>query len=67
VGAAATEDDSFDRRAADAAGLAGAQVNMVVELEESCDTIRIHVVGDRRAAQFDRVGEDFDKSVAQAG
>ena len=49
VGAAATDHNAFDECAADAAGLTGAGVNVVVELEEARDAIGIHVIGDRGA------------------
>jgi len=50
VGAAAPEDNALDRRGANAAWLAGTRVDVVVQLEETRDSIRVDVVGDRGAA-----------------
>ena len=50
VGAAAADHDAFDGRTADAAGLAGARVDVVTELEEAGDSVGIHIIGDRGAA-----------------
>ncbi|MCU1248710.1 MAG: hypothetical protein JWQ49_1739 [Edaphobacter sp.] len=50
VGAAAADHDSLDGRGTDAAGLAGAGVDVMAELEEAGDSICVHIVGDRGAA-----------------
>ena len=50
VGAAASYDDSLDGGFADAAGFAGAGVDVVVELEEASYSLGVHVVGDGGAA-----------------
>ena len=50
MGAAAADYDALDGSAADAAGLAGAGVDVVVELEEAGDAVGVYVVGDRGAA-----------------
>ena len=50
VGASATYDDSLDGGLADAAGLAGAGVDVVVELEEAGYAFGVYVIGDGRAA-----------------
>jgi len=67
VGAAASEGDAADGRGADEAGLAGAPVDAVLELEEAARTIGIDVVGDGGAAEPDGVAEDLDERGAQAG
>ena len=46
VGAAASDDDALDGGGADAAGLAGAGVDVVVELEEAGYSVGVDVVGD---------------------
>ena len=66
VGAAATDHDALDGRAANAAGLAGARVDVVVELKEARNTIGVHIVGDRGATQSNRFSEDFIQSGAQS-
>ena len=50
MGAAATYYDAFDGCVADAARLAGAGVDVVVELEEAGYSVGVYVVGDGRAA-----------------
>jgi hypothetical protein len=50
VGAAAADYDSLDGGGADKAGLAGAGVDVVAELEEAGDSVGVDVVGDRGAA-----------------
>ena len=67
VGAAAGEGDAADRGGADEAGLAGAPVDAVLELEEAAGAFGIDVVGDGGAAEADGVAEDFDERGAQAG
>ena len=57
--AASADNDAFDGSLAGAAGLAGAGVDVVVELEEACDAIGVHVVGDRGAAELDRLFQHF--------
>ncbi len=46
MGAAAPDDDALDGGLAGAAGLAGAGVDAVVELEEAGDTFGVDVVRD---------------------
>jgi hypothetical protein len=60
VGAAAGDGDFLDGRFADEAGLAGAPVDLVLELEEAAHAVGVDVVGDGRAAELDGVGQDFD-------
>ena len=67
MGAAATDDDAFDWRAADAAGLAGARVDVVVELEEASDAVCVYIIGDRRAAKLNSFGQDLDECGAESG
>jgi hypothetical protein len=50
MGATAAYDDAFDGCVAGAAGLVGARVDVVVELEEAGDSVGVYVVGDRGAA-----------------
>jgi hypothetical protein len=50
VGASASDDDALDGGFAGSAGLAGARVDVVVELEESCGAFGVYVVGDGGAA-----------------
>ncbi len=53
MGAATAYDDLLDQRCADAAGLALAGVDQVLELEEAGDAVRVDVVGDGGAAELD--------------
>jgi hypothetical protein len=46
VSAASTDYDAFDRCRTGAAGLAGARVDAVVQLEEARDSFGVDVVGD---------------------
>ncbi len=50
MGAAAADDDAFDGGLADAAGLVGAAVDVVVELEEAGYSVGVNIVGDGGAA-----------------
>jgi hypothetical protein len=50
VSAATANYYAFDGRVADAAGLAGAGVDVVVELEEAGYAVGVYVIGDGRAA-----------------
>ena len=67
MGAAASDKEALDGGAAGEAGLAGAEVDAVLELEEAADAVGIDVVGDGGAAELNGVGEDVDKSLAEAG
>jgi hypothetical protein len=67
VGAAASNDDALDWRLADAAGLAGAGVDAVFELEEASDAVGVDVVGDGGAPELDGVFEDVAEGVAETG
>ena len=58
MGAAASEEDAADGGSADQAGLAGAHVDAMLELEEAGHTVGIHVVGDRGTAERDGVPQD---------
>jgi len=66
VGATPANHNTFDRRSADEAGLAGAHVDAVFQLEEAADAVGVDVVGDGRPAEFYGVGEDGDERVAEA-
>ena len=50
MGAAAAYYYALDGSVADTAGLAGARVDVVVELEEAGYAVGVYVVGDRGAA-----------------
>src|SRR5215469_17081666 len=65
VGAAASNDDPPDGRLAGAAGLAGTLVDAVFQLEEAANAFRVHVIGDRRAAQPDGVLENSHQRLAE--
>ena len=67
VGASAAYDYSLNGGFADTAWLAGAGVDVVVELEEAGYTFGIYVIGDGGAAEFDGMFEDFDEGGAEAG
>ena len=67
VGASAAYDYSLNGGFADTAWLAGAGVDMVMELEEAGYTFSVYVIGDGGAAEFDGVFEDFDEGGAEAG
>lgn len=66
VGAAASDEEALDGGAAGEAGLAGAEIDAVLELEEAADAVSIDIVGDRGAAELDGVGEHVDQGLAQA-
>jgi hypothetical protein len=51
-------DDFLDFGVAVAAGLAGAVVDAVFELEEAADSVGVYVVGDRRTSELNGVAED---------
>src|SRR5438046_5808092 len=57
-GGAADQDAGPDRRPTPRTRLAGAIVDAVIELEPALPAETIPVVGDRRAATADRLGED---------
>jgi len=65
MSAPASDDNSTDGRVALAAGLAGPQVDTVFQLEKAANTIGVHVVGDRRAAQADGVLKNQDQGLAE--
>jgi len=50
VGTPPSQNDAADGGSADQAGLAGSQVDAVLELEEAGDAVGVHVVGDGGAA-----------------
>ena len=64
---ASTDYDAFDGGGTGAAGLAGARVDAVVQLEESRDSFSVDVVGYGRAAELYGVLQDFDKGCAKPG
>ena len=49
------------------ARVAAVAVDLVLDLEVAAHSFRIHVVRDRRAAQFDGAAKDVDERLAQAG
>jgi len=58
VGASPGEEDAADGGSADEAGLAGAQVDAMLELEEAGNAVGVDVIGDGRAPQFDGLAQD---------
>jgi len=66
MGSAAGEQDAADGRAAAAAGLAGALIDAVLDLEEAAIAVGVDVVGDRGAAETDGVPENGAESPAKA-
>jgi len=67
VGAAAGEGDAADGCCAGEAGLSGAPVDAVFQLEEAARAVGIDVIGDGGASELDGVAENIDKRGAQAG
>jgi len=65
VGPTSGQGDALDGCSADRAGLAGAQVDTVLELEKTANSIGIDVIGYGGAAQLNRVLQDFDKCGAK--
>ena len=59
VAAAAGDHDALDRRLADQAGFGFAAVDAMLELEESFFAVGVDVVGDGRAAEGDRLLQNF--------
>ena len=57
--------DPADRRSANRAGLARASVDLVLLLKTAALAVGIHVVGNRRAFQPDRVGQNVDHGAMQ--
>ena len=57
VGASSSQHQTPDRNLAAAAGLARAQIDAVLELKKTARTVGIHIIGDRRTSQPDRVLE----------
>ena len=66
VRAPAGEQYSADGSAADQAGLAGPEVDAVLKLEKAAYAVGIHVVGDGRAAERNRMLQDFLQGRAKA-
>jgi hypothetical protein len=64
---ASGDDDLFDRRAADRAGIAAMAINLVLDLEIAAHTFSVHVIGDGRTAELDGALEDGLEGGAQAG
>jgi len=59
------QNNAPDRRFTPTAGFAGPQVYAVFELEEPTHTVGIHIIGNRRPAQSDRVMENLAQGQAQ--
>ena len=66
MSAASGESDFLDGRGADGAGLGCAAVDLVFDLEVAAHALRINVVGDGRAAEFDGSAQDGLQGGAQA-
>ena len=67
MSATSTDYDAFDGGGTGSAGLAGARVDAVVQLEEACYPFGVDVVGYGRAAELDCVLQDLDKSCTKPG
>jgi hypothetical protein len=65
MGSPPGQKDTADGRLAPPAGLPGAQVNAVLELEEAAHPVGIDIIGHRRSAQADRVRENLAQRDAQ--
>jgi len=61
VRAATADYHAFDRRAANTAKLAGARIDVMMQLEEAGDTVCVYIVRNRRASQLDSFGEHLDQ------
>src|ERR1039458_1635338 len=59
MGSAASDDNPANRCLAAAAGLAGAQVDAVLKLKKATLAIGVNIIGNRRAAESNGVGEDL--------
>ena len=57
MGAASSNNDLPDWRAADQAGLTGTHVYMMLQLEEAADAVGVDIIGDGRSAEGDRLAE----------
>jgi hypothetical protein len=66
VGSPAADDHPADGRSTDQAWLTGAEIDAVLELEKAFDTRRIHVVGNGRSAERDRLPKDGLQAGVQA-
>lgn len=66
-GGAAADENFLERCAAVEAGLAGAAVDFVFELEEASNAVGIDVVGYGGAAELDGVVKDVDQGGTEAG
>lgn len=66
MGASAGYQNSADWGLACTAGLAGAEVDAMLQLEESADAVRIHIIGYRGTAEADGVLKHGLQSEAQA-
>ena len=55
VRTASGKDGPANWRAANQARLAGSHINMMFELEEAGDPVGVHIIGNRRTAQLDRL------------
>ena len=66
VRSAARQDDALDRCSAYQAGLSGAEIDPMLELEEACYASRIHIIGYGRAAERDGLSEDALQTGMQA-
>ena len=64
--AASADDRALDGRTADAAGLAGATVRVMMELKEAGDSVGIYVVGYGGATELNGLSENFEKGFAKA-
>jgi len=65
VGSAAGKQNPVDEGSATAAGLSGAEVDAVLELEESADAVGVDIIRDRGAAEADGMLEDLAEGLAE--
>ena len=65
MGTPSGQENALDRLLAAAAGLAGAQVDAVLKLEEAADAVGIYVVRNRGAAQLNGVVQNLAECLAE--
>ena len=64
--AAASQEDAPNRRSANQARLLGAEIYPVLELEEALYSGRVHIIGNRRAAERNCLPKDALQAGVQA-
>lgn len=66
MGSAAGDDDALDRGPTDQARFPGSQIDPVFQLKETADTLRIHIIGNRRTAAANRAAKHIAEGKPQA-